>query len=968
MTIEQLDLYKIIEKRELPDIQGVGYLLKHKKSGSKLFLIETKDENKVFNISFRTPPENSTGCQHILEHTVLCGSKKYPVKDPFVELVKGSMNTFLNAITYPDKTTYPVASCNDQDFQNLMAVYMDAVFYPNIYENEKIFLQEGWHYELESMDSPLIYNGVVYNEMKGAYSDADAIIDRKVKQVLYPNTCYQYDSGGVPEEIVNLTYEEFLGYHKKMYHPSNSYIYLYGNMNMVEKLQWLDEHYLTHFDEVEIDSQIKNQPYIDRMVEEEQLFDVTEDSGEEARFTWAKLISSSVDIETMFAFQILDYILLNAPGAPLKQALLDANIGKDIYGGFDTEFKQPMFTLNVKGVEENKRHQFGSIIEQTLHAIIKNGIKKKSLEAGINICEFKAREADFGRFPKGLMYGLQCMEVWMNDSNPFEPLEITKVFAGLKEKIGTDYFEQLVKKYLIDNNHGVIVYGIPTKGLQEEADKKLEETLQCIKDSLSKEQLEQLIVKTKELKEYQEEPSTKEQLETIPMITLSDIKKEVEMVDVNVETVHGIEMIHENIFTSKIIYGTYLFKCNCLDIEDFVYLSILKKSLGKLDTQKYSYNELTDEVNMHTGGIDFLITSYKDVKTTKYPQVMFEIKVRCGYEQIKDAVLLVKEILFETKWNNKKRLKEIIKEISASVSDDLNVLGHVASSTRAGSYISMDSYLSDVQNGVYFYEKIREIEANFDEMSDGLIKGLQDVKDKLLVKGNLLTNCTCKEDGYKLWKEQLEVIESSLTNKKIEPVTLQPVLEKKNEAFKIPSQVQYVARCGNFKDAGFSYTGAMKVLKILLDYEYLWKNLRMKGGAYGCMSGFSRDGDCYFVSYRDPNMKETNEVYEKLPQYLQTVVIDRRDMEKYIIGTISELDIPLTPAGKGDRALACYLSNITKEDLQKERDEILSATEESIRQLAAPIQAVLEDKCLCVFGSSKKIDENKDMFKSIRTI
>lgn len=970
MTIEQIREYQLIEKRQLQDIQGIGYLLEHRKSGAKLFLIETEDENKVFNISFLTPPENNTGCEHILEHSVLCGSKKYPAKDPFIELVKGSTNTFLNAITYPDKTTYPVASCNDKDFQNLMSVYMDAVFYPNIYGNKKIFLQEGWHYELESMEQPLIYNGVVYNEMKGAYSDADAIMDRKVKQVLFPNSCYQYDSGGIPEHIVSLTYEDFLNYHKEKYHPSNAYIYLYGNMDMVEKLQWLDKEYLSHFQKQEVGVFIKEQALSTEMIEVEEVFDATEEVEDDGRFTWAKLLPMNISMETIFAFQILDYVLLHAPGAPLKQALLDCNIGKDIYGGFDTDLAQPMFVLNVKGVEDSKREQFKTVITKTLQSIVTEGIKQTSLEAGLNICEFKAREADFGRFPKGLMYGLQCMEVWLSDNgiSPFAPLEFTNIFLKLKEKLHTGYFTQLVKEYLLENKGGVIVYGIPQKNLQQKIDKQIEEQLQKIKNQLSKEELHQLIIQTKELKQYQEEPSSKEALESIPMLKTSDIKREVMFQEVEVEQIDDVKLIYESIFTSNIIYGTYLFDCKYLEIEDFVILSILKKCFGKLNTKNYTYNELADEINLYTGGIDFLVTSYKDTKKDTACQIMFEVKVRCSYEKVEKAVGLVKEILFETDWSDKKRLKEMIKEISSNVCDDLNVLGHVASSTRAGSYISLDAYLSDVQNGVYFYEAIKEMEETFDEKADVIIQRFNQVMDKLFVKGNLLTNCTCEKEGYLLWKEQLHKIADNLQQTQLKPVILQPTLEKKNEGIKIPSQVQYVARCGNFKYAGYEYTGSMKVLKTILDYEYLWKQVRVKGGAYGCMTGFSRDGDSYFVSYRDPNMKETNAIYEQLPEYLSTICIDEREMEKYIIGTISEMDIPLTPVGKGERGLSCYLSNITREDLQKERDEVLSTSQESIRLLAKPIQAVLEDNCLCVFGSSKKIDENMEMFSQIKTI
>ena len=449
MSIRDLNQYEIIKDEDLQDVKCHGYLLKHKKSGAKLVLMEADDDNKVFSVGFRTPPEDSTGLPHILEHSVLCGSDHFPVKDPFVELVKGSLNTFLNAMTYPDKTMYPVASCNDKDFQNLMHVYMDAVFYPNIYKHEEIFRQEGWSYKLDSEDADLEYNGVVYNEMKGAFSSPEGVLDRVVLNELFPDTAYANESGGDPDVIPNLSYEQFLAFHKKYYHPSNSYIYLYGDMDMEEKLIWLDQEYLSKFDVAEIDSRIAYQEPFTKMKEVEMPYSVaSEEPLEDNTFlSYNKVIGTSLDKELYVAFEILDYALLSAPGAPLKKALLEAGIGKDILGSYDNGIYQPIFSVVAKNANPEQKEEFVTLIEKLLTDMAEHGIDRKALEAGINYHEFQYREADYGRYPKGLMYGLQIMDSWLYDENePFMHIQALDTFAFLKKQMNTGYFENLIRE------------------------------------------------------------------------------------------------------------------------------------------------------------------------------------------------------------------------------------------------------------------------------------------------------------------------------------------------------------------------------------------------------------------------------------------------------------------------------------------------------------------------------------------
>lgn len=452
----------------------MSYLLEHKKSGARLALLSNDDENKVFYIGFRTPPEDSTGVAHILEHSVLEGSRDFPVKDPFIELAKGSLNTFLNAMTYPDKTVYPIASCNDKDFQNLMHVYLDAVFYPNIYTERKIFEQEGWHYEMESPEDELTINGVVYNEMKGAFSSPDDVLEREITNTLFPDTTYSNESGGDPEAIPDLTYEQFLDFHRRYYHPANSYIYLYGNMDMVEKLEYLDQAYLSHFDRFSVDSEVAFQKPFDKCVEAGKFYPITENEPEEDNtyLTYNMVVGDSLDREQYIAFQILDYALCSAPGAPLKQALLDKGIGKDIYSYYESGIRQSYFTIVAKNANLDRREEFVECIEKELSRLAKEGIDKKALRAGLNYYEFRYREADFGSYPAGLMYGLQVLDSWLyDDALPFIHIEAGETYKALREKAETDYFEELIDKCMIHNTHKSILTLSPKKGLAEEREK-----------------------------------------------------------------------------------------------------------------------------------------------------------------------------------------------------------------------------------------------------------------------------------------------------------------------------------------------------------------------------------------------------------------------------------------------------------------------------------------------------------------
>ncbi len=973
MKLTDLNAYEVLEQRPLDDLHSEGCILRHKKSGARIAVIANDDDNKVFYVGFRTPPEDSTGVPHIIEHTVLCGSDKYPVKDPFVELVKGSLNTFLNAMTYPEKTIYPVASCNDKDFQNLMSVYMDAVFHPNIYKYQEIFKQEGWHYELEDEDSPITINGVVYNEMKGAFSSADDVLQRQILNSLFPDTSYRNESGGDPDFIPDLTYEAYLDFHRRYYHPCNSYIYLYGDMDVAEKLRWLDEEYLSHYKKITIDSAIREQKPFAKPVELVKKYPIssTETEEDNTYLSYNLVVGTVLDKKLYLAFDILDYALVSAPGAPVKKALLDAGIGKDITGGYDSGTMQPIFSFIAKNANGSQKEEFLSVIRETLKQQVKDGIDKKALLAGINGSEFRYREADFGQFPKGLLYGIQCLDSWLyDDMQPFMHLEASETYRFLKEQVKTDYFEQLIQTYLLDNPHASVVVIEPEKGLNAKKEEQLAKKLAAYKESLSKEEIQQLIADTKHLKQYQEEPSPREELEKIPMLRREDMKREAAPLINQEREVDGVTVIHHSMFSNGIAYLRFLFDIRDFAVEDIPYVGLLKYVLGYVDTEHYGYAELSNEINIHTGGIGCSFGVYPHMSGEEQMKVMFEVKTKVLMEELPEAGKLITEMIKTSVLSDEKRLLEILGQLKSRLQASLSSVAHSVASMRAMSYFSRAAYYQDAVGGILFEQKIVDLAEHFEEKKADLIAKLEELTRKIFTPERMLVSVVCEEKDFVAVGREIGQLKQALYPSEGTAVRNLPplVLEQKNEGFTDASKVQYVARTGNFKRHGFEYNGALRILKVIMGYDYLWINIRVKGGAYGCMNSYMRNGDTYFVSYRDPNLKKTNEIYDGIPEYLENFTADEHDMTKYIIGTVSDLDTPLNPNAKGARSMTALLQGITQEDLQRERDEVIGATEKDIRALKDMIASVLEEHNLCVIGNEEKLNEQKELFTELKNI
>ena len=965
------ETYQLVSNEYIEETASDALLIKHKKTGARVAILSNTDDNKVFSIGFRTPPTDSTGVAHIMEHSVLCGSEHFPAKDPFKELMKGSLNTFLNAMTYPDKTVYPIASCNDADFQNLMHVYLDAVFHPNIYYHDEIFRQEGWHYEMENADDPLTINGVVYNEMKGAFSSPDDLLARKISDTLYPDTIYSVESGGDPDVIPQLTYDQFLNFHRKYYHPSNCYIYLYGDMDVTEKLSFIDEEYLSHYDKISVPSEIGLQKPFKRPVEQNALYPVAdEESTEDAAYMAVNWVLEDMqDLSRTIAFQILEYVLMEAPGAPLKQALLDENCGEDIYGTLETSMQQPYLSIVIKNMDPSRKAEIRQLIHDTLTGIVRDGLNRKTLEGVLSSYEFKSRESDFGQWPKGLMYGLQMMDTWLYDEHaPFTLLKYQAAYDYLKTQLDTDYFEHLIKEAMIENPHASILMLLPDPGLTAKNEAVLAEKLAKLKEEMPAEDIQKIIDQTKQLRVYQSEPTPPEIMEMIPMLSISDLKKTAEPLVWSERPAADVKRLHHDIETNGINYLRLMFDIRHIDADELPYVGILTEALGNMNTRQHSYQELTDEINLATGGLRTFTEIFTRRDTDEY-KPYFTVTVRSLFEKTSRSLELTQEMLMDTCFDDTKRLKDILNQLKSRLEMSLMSAGHSAAVGRAASYVRSGSWFKELTEGISFYQTICDILKNYETKGSELPEKMHRLCTKIFRKENLLTDWTSNEKGLANGETALITFAGALsaddmTDDEKEEKTI-GTCPTKNEAFMTPGMVQYNGVIGDYVKEGFHYHGGMSVLQNILGSEYLWNLVREKGGAYGVMCGMSENGSSYFVSYRDPKLEDTYAAFETVPDYIRRMSLDDRELTKYIIGAIGKVDRPLTPYSKGVRSLTAYLGGYAEEDLQKRRDELLATDVEVLRSFADAVNAVVHSGWFCTIGSESAIKASEKKFEHV---
>ena len=956
--------FRLDRIERIDEINGTAYEMKHEKSGARLIYIDSPDSNKVFNIAFRTTPHNSTGVAHIMEHSVLCGSRKFPLKEPFVELVKGSLNTFLNAMTYPDKTMYPVASKNDKDFHNLMDVYLDAVFYPRVREDAEIVMQEGWHYELEDADDELTYKGVVFNEMKGVYSSPDSVLERQMMRELFPDTTYGVDSGGDPDYITDLTYEEFQEFYRVHYHPSNSYIFLYGDMNIEEQLAFLNDEYLSHFDAIDVHTEVALQaPFTEGKVVSYPYSVGSEEPTDNRTLHSFAYVLPDVTPEHSLAFEVLTHALLTSPAAPLKQALVKAGIGSDISGYYLDSIRQPMWTVQATGSNLDKQADLQRIVESTLQELCDKGLDKELLEASLNSIEFALRESDFGGRPIGLAYIIRMMDNWLYDNDPLELLHYEEALANIRKGLAGTYFEDLIRHSILNNNHKVLVSIYPERGLQERKDSEVKEHLATVKANMSSEEIEAIVEQTKRLKIRQETPDSDEALASIPLLELSDLNPNIEAVERRESKIGNTTVHFVPTFTKGINYVGLYFKLNCLTEEELFYADILSDILGRIDTSERGYEALAKDINMNLGGLSSDITAIsKDGKRDEFTPLMI-VRAKALHSKLPDLCRLINEVVKKADYSDDQRLTELVQESKAIWDNEAFRRGNSIVSQRVMAQVSAVGKFRDNGN-LGYYQKISELASNPAALPL-LPEKLAEVARKIFRANNVDIMFVGEEGELEAFENLMKPFVETWDTTELSNDVLQITRLSGNDGIVTAGKVQYVAQGGNFIDHGFKHVGPMSVLETILRYEYLWIRIRVQGGAYGAFANFYDDGNMIFCSYRDPNLLETLDVYKELPQYLRDFTLTDREMRKYIIGTMSSLDLPMTPALRGPRAMGMYFSGAKLEDKVEFRKQVIACKPEDIVALADVVEPVLNDNHICTMGNEQKIKDAGNVFDNI---
>ena len=959
--------FRLVRMEEIAEAEGRAHTFVHEKTGARLFFLETADDNKVFSISFRTPPVDDTGVAHIVEHSVLCGSRKYTLKEPFVELVKGSLNTFLNAMTFPDKTMYPVASRNARDFQNLMDVYLDAVFYPSMRTNPQVLMQEGWHYELDDADAPLRYSGVVYNEMKGALSAPDDLLGSRIMAALYPDTTYGCESGGDPDAIPGLTQEMFLDFHARYYHPSNSYIYLYGDLDIEEKLAYLDSAYLSHFERIPVPSRIDRQKPFAGQVKVEHFYPIgTEEPLEENSFlslNW--VIGDTSDRKRVMALQILDHALLRMQGAPLRQALIDAGLGRDVDSNYESDVLQPFFSIVVSKSETARADEFVRIVKETLRKLADGGLDHTLVQASLNTLEFRLRESDFGSSPKGLIYGIRMMKTWLYDGTPEDYLRYEDVLAELKAGLADGYFEQVIREAFLENSHEALVTLAPSRTLGAEREAAQEKILAEKKAAMSADEIAAVMDSCAALKASQEEPDTEEALASIPILARSDIRADAERLPLDVRGCAGTKVLYSDLETNGIVYLNFYFPMAAVAQEDLPYAYLLAEMFGAVDTARHSYAELAMLRSLYTGGIGADIVAYTRAGEPDSLAPRFKLRAKVLKENLPRLFDLLAEIIMESDFSGAKRIREIVDEEKTGMELSLQRAANQVVAARIAGYLMPSGCYTEV-GGLPFHDFLRAFKDDFAARHARMQAAVARILPQIFNRSDLMVSITAPASDYDTVAAGLADFQAKLSAEAFPVAPYTWEIAARNEGLMTQSRVQYVAKGANFIKLGYSYTGVLRVLETLLRYDYFWTRIRVQGGAYGAMTQFNRNGFMVFASYRDPNLAETFAVLDETADYVRTFDVSDREMDKFIIGTMSNVDTPLTPQMKGDMAATFHLRGITWEDRQRAREEILTAQQKDVRALADMIEAAMRADVRCVLGGEEKIRANEAIFGEIR--
>ncbi len=956
--------FRLIEKRFIKEVNAECLYLEHIKSGARLFKIASDDPNKTFGIAFKTLPESDNGVSHIMEHAVLNGSTNFPVKSPFDILIKGSLSTFINAFTSKDFTMYPVASMNEKDYFNLMHVYLDAVFNPLIYKDTRILKQEGWHYELSDKDHPIEYRGVVYNEMKGAFSNPMRELWYQVFKNLFPDNSYGYESGGYPAAIPTLTQEMFIDFHKKYYHPENSYIFLYGDSDLEKELAFIDSAYLSKYVKANNHITVKDQKPFGTMKDITCPYPVLEGSNTENQ-TYLSLnwvIGQNTDQALTMALDVLCEVLVNQESAPVRLALQKAGIGKEVSAS-SSNVKQNVFQIIVQNAKSGEEKKFHDLVTATLTEVVQKGLNKNEIEGVINRKEFQLKEGNDAQ--KGITYLNQLLAGWFFVDNPFLGLEYEKPLAEIKTALTSKYLEDVVEKYFLNNPHSLLLTLEPRPGMDSERNAVTEKELINYKNNLDTEQIITLIKETQELIDYQKREDTPEALATIPMLDIKDINPKATFYSVEEKKSEDIPVLFHEGFTNDVVYANFFFDMRVLPVELIPYASLLSNVIGLLNTRDHTFGEINQLLNINTGGFYTSLKCYMEDMDDDKLIPKFVVTTKSINKKIEKMFELTAEILAKTDYSDTARLKTLLVRIQSQIDAEMKSNGYEVAYRRLTSYFSNHGMFNELNQGIDFYWFVTDLINNFDKNADTISKTLTKVTSMLFTRQNMIASATCGKNDVMLFTKNLPVLYNAM------PVGENIFnrwifnLENKQEGIQAASKVQYVIEGYDFKKLGYSWDARMRVLNQIISTDWLQTRIRVVGGAYGGWSTFLMNGTVTFNSYRDPNLKETIRNYEATPEYLSSFKADGKTMTRYIIGTIAKMDNPLTASEKGDLAITYFFNKREPGALQSDREAILSTTQKNIRDFALLVKDVLSKKAICVYGNEEKINQENELFKSI---
>jgi Zn-dependent M16 (insulinase) family peptidase len=949
--------FELLKEQEVPELNTRARYFRHVKTGAELLSLENDDENKVFGITFRTPPVDSTGIPHIMEHSVLCGSRKYPLKEPFVELVKGSLNTFLNAFTFPDKTCYPIASQNLQDFYNLIDVYVDAVFYPLL--APQTLQQEGWHYELDSLDAEMAYKGVVFNEMKGAYSSPENILGRYTQQSLFPGNAYGVDSGGDPRVIPQLTYHQFQEFHDTYYHPSNARIFFYGDDDPQERLRLMDS-YLQDFDPLKVNSTITLQPAFEQPQQVTISYDPGEEAGDKkAMLTVNWLFPEIADAQTRLAMDILSYILVGTPASPLRKALIDSGLGEDLTGGgLEGDLRQMYFSTGLKGARMGDEGKVQALILDTLEKLVQEGIDPQMVAAAVNTTEFSLRENNTGSFPRGLALMLRSLTTWLYDDDPVAPLAFEAPLLAIKQRLEADepYFENLIRSYFLENRHRTTVILEPESGLNQREEALENERLAKIKASMNAGELQSVVEDTRQLKLRQETPDPPEALATIPSLTLDDLDKENKLIPLVVTDLRGSQLLYHDLFTNGILYLDVGFDLHTLPQEYLPYVTLFGRSLVGLGTQSEDFVRLSQRIGSHTGGIHptHLTSAVHD---SSQGAAWLFLRGKATMQQSADLLEILRDVLLTVKLDNRERFRQMVLEAKASKEAGLVPGGHAIVNTRLRALFDEAGWIGEQIAGIDYLFFLRQLSEELEKDWPAVLEKLETMRSILVNRSSMLLNVTLDQKNWSGFQPRLLEFMDSLPAAPASPQQWRRDHGASFEGLTIPAQVNYVGKGANLYRLGYQLDGSIQVINNYLRTTWLWERVRVQGGAYGGFALFDhRSGVYTYISYRDPNLLTTLDNYDGTGQFLRQVQLSQEELTKSIIGTIGDMDAYQLPDAKGYTSMIRFLCGDNDEMRQRMREQVLSTTQADFQAFGEVLDRLKEDGRVVVLGSKEDIE------------